>query len=122
MADLCGNDEGIGGWDPGPCILRAGHGPDHTDGTVHWSTPSGHGSTAGGLHQLLVVEVEEWAEAKALGYQLGNLPEMLRAVVELHAPLGDPHYPDACSHCPADLGHPCATIQTIARELGIAAP
>lgn len=38
MADLCGNDEGIGGWDPGPCILPSGHGPDHTDGRVHWRT------------------------------------------------------------------------------------
>jgi hypothetical protein len=122
VADLCGNNEGIGGWDPGPCILPAGHGPDHTDGRVHWSTD---------LHQQLLYATRDGQFEPGSSYSPLNFDPFraaIRAAVELHAPVTYGTW-TLCGACSQTEGRevlrfvsaPCPEVQAIARELGIEA-
>lgn len=93
------------------------------------------------LHALVHAEIEDYKEAV---YQHGSLPDALQAVVDLHyiiwRDIGwlehvdgerDEAYAElpVCGHCVPRHSHfssraevpegPCATIQAIARELGL---
>lgn len=74
------------------------------------------------LHQRLMAEVNGYLEAQELGDQLGSLPHVLRAVVELHSP-EITEWDARCTGCLDAYGEyshwPCATVEAIARELGI---
>jgi hypothetical protein len=63
-------------------------------------------------HDELLAKVNEGE----LGWYYGWMQDALRAVVELHQPMEDSPYCEAC--CLSGFEYPCPTIQAIKKELG----
>jgi hypothetical protein len=84
-------------------------------------------TTAIDRHAALLVRIDDYLESASDDqYPVTEPLAALRAAVKLHAPMREPDWPECCAECTRLIGRgaawgldDCATIRTIAEQLGI---